>query len=92
MDAHQAAQSLHRFHQRQRARTVIDVTAGFVLRPGSDEQDADGRGDHRYIERTRVRQASTYPRGLCPLEKEALAVVQQFPGQAQQERGGFLGC
>ena len=87
----QAGQRFHRLDQRQRARAVVDVAAGVVLRPRGDEQDADGRGDDGHVEHLGVRQAPADARGLRALEKVAVAVVEQFPRQAEQERGGFLG-
>ena len=46
----EAGEGFHRLDQRQRARAMIDVAAGVVLRPRGDEQDADGRGDDGHVE------------------------------------------
>jgi hypothetical protein len=90
VDADETAEVFHRFDQRQRARAVIDVAAGVVLRTGGDEQDPDRRGDHRHVEHARVRQAPADTGRLRALEQEILAVVEQFPRQTEQERGGFV--
>jgi hypothetical protein len=68
---------------------VIDLAAGLILRPGGDQQDTDGHGDHRHVEHACIRQTPTDARGFRTLEKKAAAVVQKFPGEAEQERGGF---
>ncbi|MGH8565556.1 MAG: hypothetical protein ACREXW_16285 [Gammaproteobacteria bacterium] len=91
MEAHEAAEVFHRLDQRQRAGAVIDVAAGVVLRTGGDEQDADGRGDDRNVERPRIRQASADAHGFPSLEQESVAVVEQLPRQTEQERGSFAG-
>ena len=65
--------------------------AGVVLRAGGDEQDPDGRGDHRHVEHPRVRQAPADPRGLRALEEITLAVVEQLPRQLQELGGRLLG-
>ena len=91
VEAHETAEFFHRLDQRQRARAVIEVAAGVVLRTGGDEQDADGRGDHRHVEHARIRQAPADARRLRALEQEAVAVVQKFPREAEQECGRFAG-
>jgi hypothetical protein len=50
----EAAERLHGLDQRQGAGTMIEVAAVVILRPGGDQQDADGRGRHRYVEVSRV--------------------------------------
>ena len=91
VDLDQAGQGFHRLDQRQGAGAVVNVAARLVLRPRGDEQDADGRGDDGDVERLRARQASADAGGFRALEEIAVAVVEQFPRQAEQERGGFLG-
>ncbi len=93
---HQPAQGLHGADQPQGAGPVIDVAAGLVFRPGRYQQDADGRIDYGHIQNARARQAATDPCGLCSLEQEAVAIAEQLPRQAQQQRGrlaspSFLG-
>ncbi|MEI2781737.1 MAG: hypothetical protein V9H25_10940 [Candidatus Competibacter sp.] len=75
----------------KRADAVVDVTAGVVLRSGGDQQDADGRGDHRHVERLGSREPAANAGGFGALKQKSLAVVQQFPGQTEQSRCGFLG-
>lgn len=91
VDLDQAGQRLHRLDQRQRARAVVDVAAGVVLRSRRDEQDADRRGDDGDVEHPRVRQAPADAHRPRALEQVAVAVVEELPRQAEQERGGFLG-
>ncbi len=89
VNADESGQLLHGLDQRQRADAVIEVAARLVLRPRGDEQDADRRGDDGQVEHLRVRQPAADTRRLRALEKEAGAVVEQFPRQAEQERGAF---
>ena len=70
---------------------MVDVAAGVVVGPRRDQQDADRRGNHSHAEALGARQAPPDPRRFGALEEVAAAVVQQFPGQAEQERGGFAG-
>ena len=91
MELDQARQCLRCFHQRQGTGAVVDVAAGIVIGPRRDQQDADRRGNHGHAEALGARQAPPDPRRLGALEEVAAAVVQQFPGQAEQERGGFAG-
>jgi hypothetical protein len=87
----QAGQGFHRLDQRQRADAMVEVVAGVVLRSGSDQQDADGRGDHRRGERLGSWEPAANAGRLRALKQKSLAVVQQFPRQAEQSRCSFPG-
>ena len=89
VEPHEAAELFHGLDQRQRAGAVINVTAGLVLRPRGDEQDADRRRDHGNVEGARIRQAPADAGGLRALKEITVAVVEQFPRKAEQERGGL---
>nr|WP_157640037.1 hypothetical protein [Lamprocystis purpurea] len=92
----QTAQVFHGLDQRQAARAVVDIAAGVVLRPGDDQQEADGCGVAGLrVRRLAAGQAAADPGGAGALEQESLAVVQQFPGEREQGAGasrpGVLG-
>src|SRR6185295_18251862 len=70
---------------------MIDVATRVILRPCSDEQNANGCGDDRHVEHFRVRKPATEAYRLCALEQVVVSVVEQFPRQRQQERGCFFG-
>jgi hypothetical protein len=89
VELHEAAEGLHGVDERQGAGAVVDIGAGVVFGPGRNEQDADGRCDGRGVEGTGAGQAPADACGVGTLEKEAVAVVEQFPGKAEQKRGGL---
>ena len=70
---------------------VVDVGGPFVLRAGADQQDADRRvgGDFLFLDA--VGQAAADAHALSTLEQITAIVVDQLPGEREQQRGGLVG-
>ena len=84
-----AGQRLHRINQGAGAGAVVDVAAGLVLGSGADQQHPNRRGQHRHSHRVIAGQPAPHPHRPRALKQEVAPVVQQLPGQAQQQRGGL---
>ena len=90
LQAGEMAKPRQRFHQRPGADAVVDVRGGLVLRPRAHQQNANRRlGCHRALT-VAVGKPAADPYRPRSLEKIALLVMDQLPGQAEQQRGRFV--
>jgi hypothetical protein len=87
----QLAQRPQRFDHGPGADAVVDVPGLLVVRPGTDQQHADRRPAGLRFRLLRAAQPPPHTHAAGALEQVAQAVVQQFPRQAQQQRGGLVG-
>jgi hypothetical protein len=73
------------------ADAVVEVGGGVVFRAGADEEDADGRlGGERGL-LVEVGEAAADADASGALEEKAAVVVKEFPGEGEEEGGGFIG-
>ena len=70
---------------------MVDVAAGLVFRAGGDQQHSDRWHNHGNRQVVLDGQAAAHPHRPRALKQEALAVVEQLPGQPEQGSCGFLG-
>ncbi len=88
--AGEVAKPRQRFHQRTGADAVVDVRGGLVLWPRAHQQNANRRlGCHGALA-VAVRKPAPDAHRPRTLEKIALLVMDQLPGQAEQQCGRFV--
>ncbi|HYU33560.1 MAG TPA: type II toxin-antitoxin system HicA family toxin [Thermoanaerobaculia bacterium] len=89
----EAAEALDRVGQRPGADAVIYIRNAVALRvplrPGADEEDADGQCGQALGLALAVGQAPADAHGVLALEEPAAAVVEELPGERQQFGGSF---